>query len=71
VLSDAYRDGDAVITALTHRMREELQPRALRPDRIEVVSSLASSANGKLQRGEIAAAVARQQVSAQRGVVPI
>jgi len=71
VLGDAYRDGDAVTTALTRRMREELKPRALRPDRIEVVSSLASSANGKLQRGEIAAAVACQQVGAQRGVVPI
>lgn len=71
VLGDAYRDGDAVVAALMRRMRDELKPRALRPDRIEIVSGLASSPNGKLRRRELAAAVAGRRIGAQRGVVPI
>lgn len=71
VLGDAYRDGDAVVAALMRRMRDELKPGALRPDRIEIVSGLASSPNGKLRRGELAAAVAGRQLAVQRGVVPI
>lgn len=71
VLGDAHRDGDAVVAALMRRMRDALQPHALRPDRIEIVPGLASSPNGKLRRGELAAAVAGRQLGAQRGVVPI
>lgn len=71
VLRDGCREGDAVIASLTRRMREELRPNALRPDRIEVVPALASSPNGKLQRRELAAAVAARRLGGHRGMATL
>lgn len=68
VLTGSYRSGEGVIHDLMQRMRQELKPRALRPDRIEIVPDLSSTASGKLLRQEVRAELDRVRLVAQGGV---
>jgi len=66
VLNDSSGDPDRVIRDLTHRMRKELKPNALRPDRIEVVNDLVSTPTGKLRREAL-----RPELRGTHGYVPL
>ncbi|SEJ19839.1 AMP-binding protein [Paraburkholderia diazotrophica] len=66
VLANSSGDPDRVIRDLTHRMREELKPNALRPDRIEVVDDLISTPTGKLRREAL-----RPGLRGMHGYVPV
>ena len=58
VLADPRARGDVVAQDLMDRMRGGLRPKALRPDRIEVVADLSSTPTGKIRRQEVRAQVA-------------
>lgn len=45
--------GSALVHDLMKRIREDLHPRALRPDRIELVADIATTPSGKLKRQEL------------------
>lgn len=55
---DSRARSDALVGELMDRMRKHLRPKALRPDRIEVVADLSSTPTGKIRRQE-ARALAR------------
>ncbi|MFC6634225.1 class I adenylate-forming enzyme family protein [Microbulbifer taiwanensis] len=47
----------ALVNDLMKRIREQLHPRALRPDRIELVEDIATTPSGKIRRQELRALV--------------
>jgi len=53
VIGASGDSGDEVATSLMRRIHSELKPKALRPDRIDVVLDLASTPSGKLKRQEL------------------
>ncbi|MFV8780969.1 AMP-binding protein [Microbulbifer sp. SA54] len=54
----------ALIDDLMKRIRDELHPRALRPDRIELVEDIATTPSGKLKRQELRGLVERPAAKA-------
>lgn len=64
---DPSAQSDVLVQELMDRMREGLRPKALRPDRIEVVMDLSSTPTGKIRRQE-ARALARG--AGQKAVAP-
>jgi acyl-coenzyme A synthetase/AMP-(fatty) acid ligase len=53
VLGACGVSGEDVVTALMRRIHRELKPKALRPDRIDVVQHIASTPSGKLKRQDL------------------
>lgn len=53
VLGACAESGEEVATALMRRIHLELKPKALRPDRIEVVQHIPSTPSGKLKRQDL------------------
>ena len=53
VLVDSGAAGDEVAASLMRRIQLELKPRALRPDRIDVVQHIPSTPSGKLKRQDL------------------
>jgi acyl-coenzyme A synthetase/AMP-(fatty) acid ligase len=53
VLNNAGESADTVVISLMQRIQRELKPKALRPDRIEVVEHIPSTPTGKLQRRDL------------------
>ena len=53
VLGACGVSGEDVATALMRRIHLELKPKALRPDRIDVVQHIASTPSGKLKRQDL------------------
>jgi acyl-coenzyme A synthetase/AMP-(fatty) acid ligase len=53
VLNNAGESADTVVISLMQRLQRELKPKALRPDRIEVVEHIPSTPTGKLQRRDL------------------
>lgn len=53
VLKDNGDTADTVVVALMQRIQRDLKPKALRPDRIEVVERIPSTPTGKLQRRDL------------------
>ncbi|MCX2834008.1 class I adenylate-forming enzyme family protein [Microbulbifer thermotolerans] len=56
--TDGY-SAEALIDSLMKRIREQLHPRALRPDRIELVEDIATTPSGKIKRQELRSLVGR------------
>jgi acyl-coenzyme A synthetase/AMP-(fatty) acid ligase len=59
VLKGTSWDPESVSQDLMRRIRAELKPHALRPDRVEVVVDLPSTPSGKLRRQEVRAEIDR------------
>lgn len=53
VLGSCAESGDEVASSLMRRIQLELKPRALRPDRIDVVQHIPSTSSGKLKRHDL------------------
>jgi len=53
VLKDRIATADAVVDSLMQRIQRDLKPKALRPDRVEVVERIPSTPTGKLQRRDL------------------
>ncbi len=53
VLGSCVDSGDEVASSLMRRIQLELKPRALRPDRIDVVQHIPSTPSGKLKRQDL------------------
>ena len=53
VLGGCGVSGEDVVTALMRRIHRELKPKALRPDRIDIVQHIASTPSGKLKRQDL------------------
>lgn|GEM_PF-2128784 len=54
----------ALVNDLMKRIREQLHPRALRPDRIELVEDIATTPSGKIKRQELRGLVGRPMARA-------
>lgn len=59
----------AMIDDLMKRIREQLHPRALRPDRIELVEDIATTPSGKLKRQELRSLVGDPVAGAKAGAM--
>ncbi|AWF79665.1 aryl-CoA ligase [Microbulbifer sp. A4B17] len=67
VANNSGYSATALVNDLMKRIREHLHPRALCPDRIELVEDIASTPSGKLKRQELRSFIGQQ--TARAGVV--
>ncbi|OHX13430.1 class I adenylate-forming enzyme family protein [Chromobacterium sphagni] len=56
--------GAALVEDLMRRIQRELRPKALRPDRIELVADIATTPSGKLKRQELQSLVTHPEATA-------